>query len=58
MTPAAVLSIWEGLTDMEKRSLIESLVDLVRGKPPKPVRISALRVRRIAALAKVAERLK
>jgi dihydrodipicolinate synthase/N-acetylneuraminate lyase len=58
MTPAAVLAVWNGLTPLEKQSLIESLVSLVQGKPPKPVRISALRTRRIAALAKVAERLK
>jgi dihydrodipicolinate synthase/N-acetylneuraminate lyase len=58
VTPTAVLSVWNALTDNEKRSLIESFVALVQGKPPKAVRISALRARRIRAFAKVAERLK
>ncbi len=55
---AVVEAIWNTLSDDEKRSLIQSLVDAMRGKPPKSVRIAALREREILALAKVAGRLK
>jgi len=55
---ATVEAIWAALSPDEKRSLVQSLVDAMRGKSPKGVRIAALREREILALAKVAERLK
>jgi hypothetical protein len=47
MTPAIVRAIWESLSPDERR-----------GKPPKPVRIAALRKREVLALARVAGGLK
>ena len=58
MSPTVVRAIWEALSPDEKRSVAEWLVDAVRGKPPKPIRIAALRQREIAALARVADRLR
>lgn len=58
MTAEAVRAIWESLSPAEKHSLVEVLVDGLRGKPPKFVRIAALKKREILALARVAEDLK
>ena len=57
MTEAMVAAILATLSPEERRSLAEWVVDLARGKPPKPVRIAALRKREILALAKVAGKL-
>lgn len=57
MSPAIVRAIWETLSPVERQAIAEWLIDTARGKPPKPVRIAALRKREIVALAKVADKL-
>jgi len=57
MSPAIVRAVWDTLSPDEKRSLAEWIIATATGKPPKPVRIAALRKREIAALAKVAGKL-
>ncbi len=56
--PNTALAIWNSLPEHERASVIELLVDAIQGKPPKAVRIAAIRKRKILALAKVAGRLK
>ena len=53
MSPADVAAIWGLLSPDEKAGLIQGVIDIARGKPPKPVRIAEMRKRKIAALAKV-----
>lgn len=57
MSPGGVVhEIWENLPDEAKEDLIMSLVDALRGKPPRIVRLAELDAETIKAKAEVNER--
>jgi hypothetical protein len=49
-------AVWEELPDEAKEDLIMSLVDTLRGKPPRVVRLAKLKAETIKAKAEVRAR--
>ncbi len=49
-------AVWNELPDQAKEDLIMSLVDTLRGKPPRAIRLAKLRAETIKAKAEVIAR--
>ena len=46
-------AVWDNLPDQAKEDLVMSLIDTLRGKPPRVVRLAKLDAETIKALAEV-----
>lgn len=49
-------AIWDALPDQAKEDLVMSLLDSLRGKPPRAVRLSRLKAETLMDLAEVRAR--